>query len=86
MVPEFADSPGAEVSRQARDFWRDHWQGQTLMTVGAQDPVLGLPVMRELQQVIRGCPEPRVMEKAGHFVQEHGEPIARQALGFFAKP
>ncbi|MDP3605996.1 MAG: tRNA adenosine(34) deaminase TadA, partial [Polaromonas sp.] len=83
MVPEFVDSPGAAVSRQARDFWRAHWQGRTLMAVGAQDPVLGLPVMRELQQGIRGCPEPLVIENAGHFVQERGEPIARRAVDFF---
>ena len=86
MVPEFFDSPGAEISRRARDFWRDQWQGQTLMAVGAQDPVLGLPVMLELQQSIKGCPEPIVMENAGHFVQEHGEPIARQAIDFFTGP
>ncbi|MBA4329974.1 MAG: tRNA adenosine(34) deaminase TadA [Polaromonas sp.] len=85
LVPEFADSPGAELSRQARDFWREHWQGQTLMAVGLQDPVLGLPVMRELQQVIRGCPEPLLIDKAGHFVQEHGEPIARRAVDFFSR-
>lgn len=86
MVPEFVDSPGAKVSRQARDFWRDRWQGQTLMAVGAQDPVLGLPVMRELQALIRGCPEPLIMENAGHFVQEQGESIARRALDFFSRP
>ena len=86
MVPEFANSPGAELSRQARDFWRDRWQGQTLMAVGTQDPVLGLPVMRELQQLIRGCPEPLLVEEAGHFVQERGEPIARRAVDFFRRP
>ncbi|MES2688331.1 MAG: tRNA adenosine(34) deaminase TadA [Pseudomonadota bacterium] len=85
MVPEFPESPGAEVSRQARAFWHDQWQGQTLMAVGAQDPVLGLPVMRALQAVIRGCPKPLVIENAGHFVQEHGEPIARRAAEFFSK-
>ncbi|MES2414331.1 MAG: tRNA adenosine(34) deaminase TadA [Pseudomonadota bacterium] len=79
MVPEFADSDGAAVSRDARNFWQQQWQGQTLMAVGAQDPVLGLPVMQQLQQMIRGCPEPTVLEDAGHFVQEHGEPIAREA-------
>jgi tRNA(adenine34) deaminase len=86
MVPEFADSPGAACSRQARDFWREHWEGQTLMAVGAQDPVLGPAVMRELQQAIRGCPEPLVIANAGHFVQEHGEPIARRAVDFFSNP
>jgi len=80
MVPEFPDSQGAAVSRQARDFWRDQWQGRTMMAVGRQDPVLGLPAMEQLRASIRGCPQPLVLEQAGHFVQEHGEPIARQAL------
>jgi len=51
--------------------------------VGTQDPVLGLPVMRELQAMIRGCPEPLLLETAGHFVQEQGEPIAQAALRHF---
>jgi tRNA(adenine34) deaminase len=80
MVPEFEDSDGAAISREARSFWREHWQGRTLMAVGAQDPVLGLPVMRQLQAMIRGCPEATVLPQAGHFVQEHGESIARQAV------
>ncbi len=84
MVPEFEDSDGAAVSRQARDFWREDWQGQTLMAVGAQDPVLGLPVMQQLQKLIRGCPAPLVLDHGGHFVQEHGLVIARHALGLFA--
>lgn len=80
MVPEFVDSPGAAIARQARDFWRQRWTGRTLMAVGAQDPVLGPPVMRELAAHIKGCPQPWLIEAAGHFVQEHGEPIARRAL------
>jgi tRNA(adenine34) deaminase len=80
MVPEFAHSPGADISRQARDFWRNSWQGHSFMAVGAQDPVLGPPVMQQLAQVIRGCPPPMVIEQAGHFVQEHGRPIAEAAL------
>jgi len=83
MVPEFVDSPGAEVSRRARDFWRDDWQGRSFMAIGAQDPVLGPPVMQALRAQIRGCPEPLVLPQAGHFVQEHGEQIARQAVGYF---
>ena len=83
MVPEFEDSDGAAVSRDARFFWQNHWTGQTLMAVGAQDPVLGLPVMRELQTIIRGCGEPWVLEGAGHFVQEQGEQIAQLAVRFF---
>ena len=83
MVPELEDSDGAAVSRQARVFWRERWAGQTLMAVGAQDPVLGLDVMRDLQAIIRGCDQPLVLENAGHFVQEHGEQVASRAVQFF---
>lgn len=83
MVPEHADSDGAAVSRRARQFWSEAWTGQSLMAIGAQDPVLGLPVMQALRASIRGCGEPLVLEQAGHFVQEHGETVARAAVGYF---
>jgi len=40
------------------------------MAIGAKDPVLGLPVMRALRKVLRGCPEPHVAEDGGHLLQE----------------
>ena len=83
MVPEFADSPGAAISRQARDLWRNDWQGQTFMAIGQQDPVLGEPVMRQLQSQIKGCPEPMLLQGAGHFVQEQGRAIAEAAVQHF---
>ena len=83
MVPEFPDSDGAAVSRQARDFWRTSWRGQTMMAVGKQDPVLGLPAMQLLRSWIRDCPKPMVLEQAGHFVQEHGAGIAQEAIRVF---
>ena len=83
MVPEIPRADGAKVSRKARDFWQNEWEGCTLMAVGALDPVLGLPAMRELQKSINGCPEPLVLEQAGHFVQEHGEEIAKLAVQVF---
>ena len=86
MVPEFENADGAAVSRQSRDFWRERWSGQTLMAIGVQDPVLGLPVMRDLQHLIRGCPEPMLLEQAGHFVQEHGAPIAQATVKYFVSP
>ena len=83
MVPEFTDSPGAPISRQALAFWRDDWQGQTFMAIGQQDPVLGEPVMRALQNQIKGCSEPMVLPDAGHFVQEQGRAIAEAAVRHF---
>ena len=83
MVPELTDSPGAAISRQAQDFWRTDWQGQTFMAVGQQDPVLGESVMRSLQNQIRGCPESMLLADAGHFVQEQGRAIAQAAVRHF---
>jgi tRNA(adenine34) deaminase len=83
MVPDRPDADGAAVSREAREFWRTQWSGTTFMAVGAQDPVLGPPAMEILKRDIRNCPEPMVLAQAGHFVQEHGEEIARAAVGYF---
>lgn len=83
MVPDAPDADGAALSREARDFLRSRWAGQSLMAIGAQDPVLGVPVMEALRAQIRGCPEPLLLPQAGHFVQEHGEAVAREAVGYF---
>ncbi|TNF62558.1 MAG: tRNA adenosine(34) deaminase TadA [Burkholderiales bacterium] len=83
MVPEFPDSEGAAISREARLFWRERWQGRSLMVIGQRDPVLGEAVMRPLQADIRGCPPPVLLPEAGHFVQEHGEAVAALALDHF---
>jgi tRNA(adenine34) deaminase len=84
MVPEFADSDGAAVSRAALEFWQTQWTGQTLMAIGQRDPVLGEAVMLNLQKNIRGCPQPMWLPDAGHFVQEHGVSIAQRAVQLFA--
>ncbi len=74
---------GIEISQRAVRFWSEQWAGQSFMAVGAQDPVLGLPVMAALRQQIRGCPEPMIIEEGGHFVQEWGAEIASAALQAF---
>ncbi len=84
-VPEQPTDDGAALSREAAAFWRDRWQGRSLMAVGMQDPVLGLPVMQALHAMIRGCPPPWRIEAAGHFVQEHGQAIAERAVRHFTE-
>ena len=86
MVPEHMSSPGAETSRQAANFWRNDWSGQSFMAIGMKDPVLGEPIMRGLQKNIRNCPEPMCLPEAGHFVQEHGQSIAEAAVQIFKVP
>lgn len=83
LVPDGVDAPGAALGREAATFWRERWQGGSFMAIGMQDPVLGPPAMRVLQQTIRNCPPPLEVPEAGHFVQEWGAPIARAALAHF---
>ena len=80
LVPDRPDAPGAEISRQARAWWRTAWQGESFMAIGARDPVLGPPVMQALRKLIRNCPEPYLHAEGGHFLQEWGEDVARAAL------
>jgi haloalkane dehalogenase/tRNA(adenine34) deaminase len=80
LVPDRPDAGGAALSREARDFWRTRWTGKSLMAIGMKDPVLGPPVMRALHGVIRNCPPPMEIAEGGHFVQEWGEEIARNAV------
>jgi haloalkane dehalogenase/tRNA(adenine34) deaminase len=83
LVPDRPDAPGAATSREAREWLRTRWNGQSFMAIGMRDPVLGPPVMRALHGQIRGCPAPMEVPEAGHFVQEWGESIATAALAHF---
>jgi pimeloyl-ACP methyl ester carboxylesterase len=85
MVPDHPDAPGARMSRDARRWLSESWQGQSFMAIGMLDPVLGPPVMRELRRHIRNCPEPFELADAGHFVQEWGAVVARNALRVFKR-
>jgi pimeloyl-ACP methyl ester carboxylesterase len=83
LVPDGPDAPGVVISREAAAFWRERWQGRSLMAIGMQDPVLGPPAMQSLHRLIRGCPPPLEVAEAGHVVQEWGGPIAEAALREF---
>ncbi len=84
IVPTAPDDPGAELSRRARAWLSRQWSGQTFLAVGAQDPVLGVPAMRALAKMVRGAPEPLVLDDAGHFTQEAGEVVVAAALAAFS--
>lgn len=83
LVPIDPEMEGAALGRQAAAWWSTEWSGPTFMAIGAQDPVLGPPVMKMLAGLIKGCPEPMVLENAGHFVQESGDEVAKAALAAF---
>ncbi len=80
LVPHSPQADGAAVSREAARFWRHDWTGRTMMAVGVQDPVFTPAHMERLRAGLRGCPPAMRIEAGGHFVQEHGGPIARAAL------
>jgi haloalkane dehalogenase/tRNA(adenine34) deaminase len=84
LVPDHPDADGAAISRKARVFLKNDWNGKSFMAIGMQDPVLAPPVMRALHSVIKGCPPPLELAHAGHFVQEWGEEAAAAALAQFA--
>ena len=75
---------GVETSKRAAKFWAEDWQGQSFMAIGMQDPVLGPPAMRQLQKLIKDCPEPLEIPDGGHFVQEWGHIVAPAALKYFS--
>jgi haloalkane dehalogenase len=83
LVPTSTDSPGSEHGRAGRDWFLDHWAGESFMAIGAADPVITPTAMRKLRSDIRGCPEPMLIKEAGHFVQEWGEEVAKAALEAF---
>lgn len=80
QVPDLPDTGGADLSREARDFWRTRWTGKSLMAIGMKDPLLGPPVTRALHGVIRNCPPPIEIAEGGHFLQEWGKEIAAEAV------
>ncbi|MBY8986641.1 MAG: alpha/beta fold hydrolase [Candidatus Lokiarchaeota archaeon] len=83
LVPTSYDAPGAEISRKARDWFQNKWNGESFMAVGMADPVLGPPMMEILRGMIPRCPKPMEIKDAAHFVQEWGEEIAKKALEAF---
>ena len=85
MVMVEPDMEGVQTSKRARQFWQEEWKGQSFMAIGAQDPVLGPPVMEKMRELIAGCPEPMIVQDAGHFVQEWGKEVAEAAVAAFAK-
>ncbi|MEO0983048.1 MAG: haloalkane dehalogenase [Pseudomonadota bacterium] len=74
---------GVDESLRAAEWWSKEWSGHSFMAVGQADPVLGGAVMEELRGLIKNCPPPMEIAEGGHFVQEWGEPIAREALKAF---
>lgn len=83
LVSTAPDEPFAQMSQQAREWWRTQWTGKAFAAVGMADPVLGPPVMKAVLAGIKNCPPPMEIADGGHFVQEWGDQIAPAALKAF---
>jgi len=83
LVPISPEMDGAAISREARAWWQTQWSGPSFIAAGGKDPVLGLAAMQRLQSYVRDAPPPAVYADAGHFIQEWGAEIARDALRAF---
>lgn len=84
LVPTEMDSPGADISRRARDWWQSEWKGKGLVACGLHDKILSLPVMEVMAGWIKNCPPVMEVPEAGHFVQEKGEGVAKRAVEMLA--
>jgi hypothetical protein len=72
---------GVAESRAALKFWAEQWSGKSFMAIRMKGPAAG--TMQALRVGIRGCPDPMLLPDGGHFVQEHGQVVARAALRAF---
>ena len=79
LVPTSPEEDGVEISKRALRWWANEFEGRSFMAIGVNDPVLA-SVMPWVRDRIKGCPEPLVLETAGHFVQEWGAEVAVAAL------
>lgn len=75
------DMDGVAEARAALTFWTREWSGTSFMAIGANDP--DVSAIQAMRHQIRGCPEPLVLDKVGHFVPEAGEAVAQAALRSF---
>jgi haloalkane dehalogenase len=73
LIPLLPDAPGAAAGRQALEALRED-RRPTLMLWGDSDPVLP-PSVGELFAHSIGRPGPRLIEDAGHFLQEDQGPL-----------
>lgn len=83
IVPDHPGAEGADISRRAKEWWKNEWNGQSFMAIGIKDEILGPKAMKYLQSQIKGCPSPYELGEAGHFVQEWGEIVTTKALQYF---
>jgi len=85
LVPDHPEAPGAALSRRARNFLKDGWQGPVFVAVGERDVVFTPQHMHDLCREIGHPGTDFLIPEAGHFPQEWGEPLSERILGWMAQ-
>lgn len=70
-------------AREVLDFWRDEWQGRSLVISGGKDLLVDHGAAQRLRQRIRGTGDIAVIPDLGHFISQHGASVALRAMEYF---
>lgn len=84
FIPDRENLPGAELGKRSTHFWKNEWEGESFVAVGAKDQILAETTKNLACNIIRGCPEPMIIDDAGHFLFEWGDQILESALTSFS--
>ncbi len=80
IFPTAPDDPGADLGQTAEAWWRDEYDGFSMLLAGMRDPILPPDSMRGLADRIRGLEAPVAVGNAGHFVPEWGPEFASDVV------
>ncbi len=80
ILPAAPKAPGAELAQAAERWWREHYDGFSILLAGMRDPILPPDTMRTLAAGIRGMEAPVAVGNAGHFVPEWGTEFAADVV------
>ncbi len=78
LIPQTPEAPGAAAGQRVLESLRED-RRPTLMLWADSDPVLPLSVAERFAESI-GCPAPRTIEDASHFLQEDQGPLIGELI------
>lgn len=83
FIPDMPNRPGALLGKSSIKFWQQDWQGESFVAIGTMDEILRDTTKNIASSIIRNCPEPMLIDNAGHFLFEWGDQVLAKALEHF---
>ncbi len=80
LLPRSPDDPGAEISKEAEEWWNGGFGGFAMLLAGMRDPILPPDAMRALAAQIPAIDAPVAIGNAGHFVPEWAPEFGRDLV------